>query len=147
MCWYYHWGWPRPVFEVYFKSCQKLGSEGVLQFGPSHIVWSDSNLDDSSIRWCIQLCEDRGIKIYGKEIHSKDDISDEQMVLVKESLERLSEIPSEVRCCVPKGYLTGFGRIPDSNPSDFPPPDGIQMVDWSAMRDRLKGIYDESLGL
>ncbi|GAH80793.1 unnamed protein product, partial [marine sediment metagenome] len=45
-CWYCHWGWAKPVAEIYTAALAALdGDSSLLEYGPSHIVWADENWD------------------------------------------------------------------------------------------------------
>lgn len=108
ICWYCHWGWPRAVREVYDRAVADFeGDSSPLEFGPSHIVWSDENFGDSSIESCIRDCDSP--PGYLLERFSPEDIS-----RVRQSLVELLAVPVEVRLCEPDDY--------DGNhPENFPP--------------------------
>ena len=56
ICWHCAWGWANEVADLY-ESIDPTGFyEGVLHFGPSHIVWDDENFDDESIDFCLSEC-------------------------------------------------------------------------------------------
>jgi len=105
-CWWCHWGWPKPIKDIFNEAKEKLGNyEEPLLFGPAHVVWSDENW--SSAQWCLD--------------HFDDDIEDsyyssEQLAVVRESLERLIAVPDEYKT-EPKGY-----EDDDENPASYPPP-------------------------
>ncbi len=83
--------WAASVKEIY-TSCLHLlaGKELALTDGPGHIVWSDGNFDDDSILYCLGLCESARF-----EFEEHFDTAD--LVIVRQSLERLLLIPEEVR--------------------------------------------------
>lgn len=110
ICWYCHWGWAKPVADIYDEAKKRLnGYEGPLHFSSSHIVWEDENFD--SAEWCLENFEK----------YKNDNYSEEQHAVVKWSLEELSKIPMEIRCCEPDDYN-------EENPENFPPPKGLEMV-------------------
>ena len=40
MCWWCHWGWPKPIHDIYDKALAALdGDESPLLYGPAHVVW------------------------------------------------------------------------------------------------------------
>ncbi len=81
ICWYCYWGWPKLVAEIYQKALKDLnGYDFPLQFGPGHIVWSDENFD--SAEWCLENFD-----------KYKGDYSDEELTIVKWSLEELASFP------------------------------------------------------
>lgn len=46
ICWYCHWGWAKPVADIYEKAVDLLdGDSSPLEFGPAHVVWSDENFE------------------------------------------------------------------------------------------------------
>lgn len=108
-CWYCHWGWSKPVAEIYLEALKKLhGDMMPLHYGPAHIVWEDENFD--SAEWCIKNFDKYGtnLNLYEKQV-------------VKESLEKLAALPLDIRCVEPNDY-------DEEHPELFPPPDGIEMV-------------------
>lgn len=115
MCWYCHWGWSRPVADIYRKYVAIVG-ESAMQYGPAHIVWADENFEDYNIQWCLDAAR-RGK--YWHEGESEE--TSEQKAAVIASLEELLEIPECVRCPEPEDY-------DDEHPEDYPPPVGIEMV-------------------
>src|SRR4051812_32823006 len=47
--------WPDTVKDIFRGGVAALGGDDApLLRGPAHIVWTDSNFDDESIRWCIE---------------------------------------------------------------------------------------------
>ena len=109
ICWYCHWGWPKPVAEIYEKALKKLGGhDSPLLFGPAHIVWEDENFD----------CVDQCLKDFEE---NKGDYSDKELEIVRQSLEELKELPLCIRCIEPEDYDGEY-------PNQFPPPNGIEMV-------------------
>lgn len=114
ICWYCHWGWSKPVRDIYNQAKAKLhGDEWPLDNGPSHVVWSDENFEEDSIRYCLQECDDPK--------PGDEDISPEQMAIVRWSLEELLKLPKEVREPCPADY-------DGENPEKYPPINGIEMV-------------------
>lgn len=81
--------WSPAVEEIYQKY-KKLIGEDALWCGRAHIVWSDYNLEDSSIRWCIDECHDACPQMF-------KDIDPEVDKLVIASLEELLQIPEAQR--------------------------------------------------
>jgi hypothetical protein len=109
ICWNCHWGWPKPVADIYLKALAKLeGNDSPLQFGPSHIVWSDENFD--SAEWCLKHFNDLDY-----------DYGPVELAVVRESLEELSALPREVWDVEPRGY-------DGVHPENCPPPPGVVMV-------------------
>lgn len=107
ICWYCCWGWSRPVAEIYLEALRRLdGYESVLDYGPAHIVWCDENWNDESIQGCLRDCDER------RWFH--DDLSDNEIDVIRWSLLELLKIPEDVRNCEPEEYE---GVDPDS----FPP--------------------------
>ena len=107
MCWYCHWGWPKPVADIYDKGVE-MSSWSAMHFGPGHIVWEDENFD--SPEWCLENFE-----------KYKRDYSDEELEGVRWSLEELAKLPLEIRDPQPDDY-------DDANPAKYPPPKGMIMI-------------------
>ena len=102
ICWYCHWGWAKPVAEIYRRAVDKLeGYDDPLHFGPSHIVWEDENFD------CAEGCLEHFDNYRG-------DYSDEQLEVVRQSLVELAALPMDEREIVPADY-------DGQNPHLFPP--------------------------
>jgi hypothetical protein len=107
ICWYCHWGWAQPVAEIYERALAALdGDESALEFGPSHIVWSDENFEDHSIDFCLKECDKIG--------EYAERFRDAEIAIVRRSLEELRAIPEAVRACQPADY-------DEENPDRFPP--------------------------
>lgn len=81
--------WSQAVEEVFHKY-KKLIGEDALWYGRAHIVWSDYNLEDSSIRWCIDECHVQCPQLF-KDI---DPEVDKQVIA---SLQELLLIPESQR--------------------------------------------------
>ena len=105
-CWYCHWGWSVPVAAIYREALAELGGDMMpLHYGPAHIVWEDDNFRDEDVKWCLNEL------IFNR---ARYDYSDEQITVVRRSLEALLEIPETIRCCEPAGY-------DGARPERFPP--------------------------
>lgn len=112
MCWYCYWGWPEPVANIYKQALAKLGDyERPLHYGPSHIVWEDCNFENGNIQYCLDNLQTH-----------RNDCADEELAIVRWSLEELLKIPEEIRDPCPDGYDH------NGDPAKFPPPGNIKMV-------------------
>ena len=86
-----------------------IGSSAMaLHYGPGHVVWEDENFD--SAEWCLENFE-----------KYKGDKSEDELEIVKRSLEELAAIPLDFRCVEPEDY-------DEEHPENFPPEDGIEMI-------------------
>ena len=103
MCYWCYWGWPKPIRDIYDDCVEKLGGEGALEWGPGHVVWGDENWD--SAQWCLDNFD-----------KYKGDYTDDELTVVRESLERLLAVPDEFK--VEPGGYDGDKHAP----ADFPPP-------------------------
>jgi hypothetical protein len=101
MCWYCHWGWPRPVADIYIKAVREIGDYGPMHYGPGHVVWNDENFD--SAQWCLATFE----RYSGN--YSPDDL-----LIVRRSLEELAALPQSAWDIEPPEY-------DGMNPQDYPP--------------------------
>jgi hypothetical protein len=110
ICWHCHWGWPKAVADIYDRACKDLGDEDghALHYGPGHVVWDDENWH--SAEWCLEHFDE-----YAK------DLSESEKVIVRRSLQELSEIPLEERDLEPEDY-------DDEHPEHYPPPLGAVLV-------------------
>ena len=103
ICWYCHWGWAKPVAGVYREALRRLdGYKCPLHFSASHIVWEDENFEDSHVRWCFEHFDEYG-----------HDYTDEELAVVRWSLEELLKIPEDARCIEPEDY---DGKHPELYP-------------------------------
>jgi hypothetical protein len=113
ICWYCHWGWPKPVADIYDAALKKLdGYDHPLHYGPSHIVWDDENFEDENIQFCLDQLD---VPFF------KERFSQTELEIVKESLLALQSIPLEIRC--PPG-----SEIETDEPNLYPPPSNMEMV-------------------
>jgi len=106
-CWWCYHGWPKPIYDIYKRAVDKLGSTIPLECGPAHIVWSDENFD------CAQWCLDNFDKYKG-------DYSEEELEIIKQSLYELLEVSDEFKA-EPAGY-------DGDRPENYPPPDHWEMI-------------------
>lgn len=104
VCWYCYWGWAKPVRTIY-NAAAKIVGEDALTCGPGHIVWSDENFGNDSIKFCLECCDK---KTYCEDWH------EETLAVVRKSLVDLLAIPEEVRDCCPSDY-------DDEHPENYPP--------------------------
>jgi len=103
ICWYCYWGWAESVANIYKEALKKLSDyDSPLHFGPSHIVWEDENFETSSINFCLEKFNDY-----------RSYYTNEELEIVKWSLEELLKIPENERCIEPIDY-------DDENPALFP---------------------------
>jgi len=110
ICWYCYWGWPKAVADIYLEALAALnGDETLLKFGPAHIVWSDENFDGA--QWCLDHFDE----------YRREEYSDAEHEIVRESLRKLLLVPEELRDCVPHDY-------DDEHPENFPPPAGVEVI-------------------
>lgn len=109
ICWYCHWGWPKPVADIFLDAKAELGGNDYpLLYGPAHVVWADENWD------CAQGCLDEFERWRG-------DNSDEDLAIVRRSLEQLAALPADVWDVEPGDY-------DGKHPENYPPPVGVEMV-------------------
>ena len=109
ICWYCYWGWAKPVAEIYLKALKKLNNDSSpLHYGPAHVVWEDENW--YSAEWCLNNFETY-----------KGRFSEEELAIVKWSLEELIKIPLKQREIEPDDY-DGL------HPENYPPVDGIEVI-------------------
>lgn len=138
-CYWCYWGWPKPIRDIY-DDCVKRAGDSAMKYGPAHIVWADENWD--SAKWCLDHF-DEWVRDWNHEKHhagqlavdhkpvvrewSLNRYTNEQLAVVRESLERLIDVPDQFKH-EPEGY-------DDENPGDFPPPPS-----WEC---RPRGFADE----
>jgi len=104
ICWYCHWGWAESVANIYKEALKKLDNyDSPLHFGPSHIVWEDENFENHNIKWCLENFDEY-----------KSDYTNEELEIVKWSLEELLKMPENERCIEPDDY-------DEEHPELFPP--------------------------
>lgn len=112
-CWFCHWGWPKPVADIYEKYVALVGKTA-MHYGPAHIVWEDENFADDNIDFCIKACDEPD--------PYNDNCTAEDCAIVKRSLIELRAVPETLRS-EPEEFNDEY-----DDPADFPPPDGVEMV-------------------
>lgn len=81
---------PDEVAAVYRAAVADFdGDELKLHSGPGHIVFSDDNLDDANIDFCIEACDDIG--------RYRGSFSKDELRRIKGWLLKLKEIPESIR--------------------------------------------------
>lgn len=113
ICWYCYWGWPEVIYEIYMRAANEIGSDP-LHWGPAHVVWEDENF--TSAERCLENFE---------EFRGK--CTDEELAVVRRSLEELAEVPLEIRD-IAKEYEDAAEDNPNIHPKDYPPPPHIKMI-------------------
>lgn len=109
ICWWCHWGWPKPIRDIYEEALKKLdGDESPLHYGPAHVVWEDENWDFA--QYCLDHFDEREYKY-----------SPEDLEVVRWSLEELLKIDKKF-LEEPEGYE-------GEEPEKYPPP-----KDWDMMK-------------
>lgn len=108
-CWFCHWGWPRPIFDIY-KRAEDICGYDAMCYGPAHIVWADENF--THVEWCLEQCDS---PLYA-------DWDPRDLEAVRQSLRELAALPDEL-----KSPPTGSAN---NDPRDYPPPPGVEMVKW-----------------
>jgi hypothetical protein len=110
VCYWCHWGWPKPILDIYKDCLAKLdGDDRPLKFGPAHVVWEDENWD--SAQWCLDHFDE-----------FRFDLTEHELVVVRESLVRLVDVPDEYKS-PPEGFDDGDDSDDAKSPEDFPPPE------------------------
>jgi hypothetical protein len=117
ICWYCHWGWPRPVYDIYRRALANLDAipgwdgEYALTSGPAHVVWADENWD--SAEWCLAECDKTGAHW--------DHFPPAVLEIIRQSLRELRALPEDQREVEPEDY-------DGEHPERYPPPAGVEMV-------------------
>lgn len=96
VCPYCHFGLPSKTQEVW----DRFGCEDdEFAFGPGHIVFSDENLEDHQLTWCLERVAEAE-KMSPKELADNYPVCVEPNGLgqVKAALLALLEIPEAERC-------------------------------------------------
>jgi len=110
ICWYCHWGWSKPVAEIYQKAVKELdGFDDPLLYGPGHVVWSDENFDLAES--CLKDIDEWNLD---HSIETHYEYTKEEMGIVRQSLADLAALPMNQREIVPDDY-------DGENPQDYPP--------------------------
>lgn len=134
-CWYCHWGWPKPVADIYdsaMETIEKFGgdAQGAMHFGPAHCTWEDENFDTAETE--LSHFDDyitRWNTDYGSDFHATPTqrFSAGELVIVRWSLVELCKLPMELRE-PPQAFIDAEEAAEkDSNldpplPADYPPP-------------------------
>lgn len=116
ICWYCHWGWPKPVADIYHQAKAALdGDPYPLHFGPAHVVWEDENFDLAAS--CLETFD-----------QYRGDYSDAELAVVRASLEQLAALPESAWNVEPDDY-------DGAHPENYPPAEGVEMVSVSMWGD------------
>jgi len=100
--------------DIYQEAVRRLGdNEYLLDFGPSHVVWSDENW--GSAQWCLDNF-DRYVGYMDEDSYTQEDLE-----VIKWSLRELTKLPDEIIYAVPEDY-------DDENPALYPPPEGMIVI-------------------
>ena len=87
--------WAEPVKEVFRNALSQLsGDAEPLVSGPGHIAWADGNFSDEDIRFCLDSCDMRRAEWEGR-------FGVEALEVARTALEKLMDVPEEVRDCDP----------------------------------------------
>ncbi len=109
ICFTCYWGWPIAIADIYEQALSDLdGYADPLSYGPGHVVWEDENFDQAE--YCLEHFDEY-----------RGDYTDEQLAIVRLSLEKLAMIPIEERECEPEDY-------DDENPELFSPTRMVRKV-------------------
>jgi len=109
ICWYCYWGWAEPVTKIYNQALDRLkGDDQPLLYGPAHIVWEDENWAYAEA--CLADFD-----------QNKSYFSEEELAVVKWSLQELIKIPLPLREIEPDNY-------DGKNPINYPPEKGINVI-------------------
>lgn len=101
-CWYCHWGWAKPVADIYLEALRRLdGDDFPLKFSAAHIVWEDENFD--AAEWCLEHFDEY-----------KSGYKEKYLAVVRWSLEELAKLPLDIREIIPDDY-------DGEHPEFFPP--------------------------
>lgn len=110
ICWYCHWGWPKPVADIFLAAVATLdGDDYPLLYGPAHVVWCDENWHLAQS--CLTDC-DRNLT----------ELDAHALGVVRRSLEQLAALPESEWNVIPDGY-------DGAHPENYPPLAGVEMVD------------------
>lgn len=112
ICWYCHWGWPKPISDIY-RRYVAIAGESAMDYGPAHVVWADENWD------CAQSCLDGfddDVARWNGGRHSAGELE-----AVRASLRELVALPVEILNAEPEDY-------DGEHPERFPPPRDMEMV-------------------
>lgn len=116
-CWYCHWGWPKPIADIYERAVKDLHEfTDPLHFGPAHVVWEDENFEPGHAEWCLEKF-DENYAVKGKRY------KDWEFEIVRRSLEDLVRVDPVYRT-----PPDGFDDLDDAKAEDYPPPDDWEMV-------------------
>lgn len=112
MCWYCHWGLPKPVADIYIRAVTDLGgNEFPLTSAAGHVVWSDYNFHMA------QNCLDDPDNIY-----YNDGFEPWEIEILYRSLRELAALPESAWDVEPDTH----GDF--QHPENYPPPPGVAMV-------------------
>lgn len=108
MCWFCHFGWPKPVAEIYDRY-EAITGYWQMCYGPAHIVWADENFGSDSIQWCIDHADE----------HRHSESTDADHAAIIESLRELLAIEEGVR--FPREATAYYDAGPDSDIEEYAP--------------------------
>ncbi len=109
-CWWAHWGWPKPIADIFLQAKEKLGGDPMpLLIGPSWITWNRRmfELDYFALQGVVSCPTRRKV--------TKD-----QLAVIKWSLEELCKLDGRMK----RRPVESYGK----NAKDYPPPDDWERV-------------------
>ena len=124
ICWYCTWGWAKPVAEIYKQAFRDLNHgeyvNGIdvraywaLNYGPAHCTWADENFTREVIQAELDGF-DKWAAEWNKDQAHRSKFTDDELAIVRRSLEELLALPDEQLMAEPSDY-------DDENPELFPP--------------------------
>jgi len=131
ICWYCHWGWPKPIADIYDRAFRDLNggvfehgieprAYSALNYGPAHCTWADENFDRELVQSELDGL-DEWAEQHNKDYEWRAKFTPDELAIVRRSLKELLALPDEILSIEPADY---DGQEPDR----FPPPDGMEMV-------------------
>lgn len=123
ICWYCHWGWSKPVMDIYKRAFCDLNNgvyeAGIearaywaLSYGPAHCTWADENFEREIIEEELKGFDD-WVKHWNTDWPHRPAYTHAELAVVRRSLEELLALSDEELSPEPADY---DGEHPEKYP-------------------------------
>lgn len=115
ICWYCHWGWAKPIADIFLKAKEALGgNDELLIYGVGHIIWADENFSLAHVNKCLSDWPDWVDSTRDLNKSGIKDVSLGECLIVRYALQQLADIIESIPEVEPEDY-------DGEHPENYPP--------------------------